>query len=63
MKNFLRILHIVRRLRKDETGASLVEYALLVGLIAVVSIATLTTLGTTISGLWTTISTDLATAF
>jgi len=56
------VKHFLRRLRKDESGAALVEYALLVGLIAVVSIATLTTLGTTIKGLWTTISTDLTNA-
>jgi len=39
----------VSRLRNDETGASLVEYGLLVGLIAVVSIAAVTLLGSTIS--------------
>jgi len=59
MKN---VTYFLRKLRRDESGASLIEYALLVGLIAVVSIATLTTLGTTIKGLWTTISTDLTNA-
>ena len=37
---------------KDEEGASLVEYGLLVGLIAVVCIGVLTTLGTTIQALF-----------
>ena len=56
------VTYFLRKLRRDESGASLIEYALLVGLIAVVSIATLTTLGTTIQSLWTTISTDLTNA-
>jgi pilus assembly protein Flp/PilA len=36
----------LKRFLKDEEGASLVEYGLLVGLIAVVCIAVVTTLGT-----------------
>jgi pilus assembly protein Flp/PilA len=36
-------------LAKDETGASAVEYSLLVGLIAVFLIASITTLGSSIS--------------
>jgi len=59
MKN---VNHFLRRLRKDKSGAALVEYAFLVALFAVASIATLTALGTTIKGLWTTISTDLTNA-
>ena len=38
--------------RKQEEGASLVEYGLLVGLIACVCIAAITLTGTTISGLF-----------
>jgi pilus assembly protein Flp/PilA len=41
---------------KDEEGASMVEYGLLVALIAVAVIGTLTTLGTDISGLFGTVS-------
>ena len=51
-----------RHFAREEDGAAMVEYALLLGLIAIASIATLTTLGTTISGLWTTISGKLGTA-
>jgi pilus assembly protein Flp/PilA len=58
-----KVKHFLRRLQNDESGAALVEYALLVFLIAIASIVTLTSLGTTISGLWTTISGDLAAAF
>ena len=38
-----------RRFVRDEEGASLVEYGLLLALIAVVCIAAVTTLGTSIS--------------
>ena len=41
---------LVSRLRRDEKGASLVEYGLLVGLIAVVCIAAVSLLGGTMSG-------------
>jgi pilus assembly protein Flp/PilA len=41
---------------KDESGQDLIEYALLGSLIAVVSVLTMTTLGTTISGIFTTIN-------
>ena len=41
--------NFVNRFGDDETGASLVEYGLLVGLIAVVCIAAVTLLGSTIS--------------
>ena len=41
--------NILRKLRRDEDGAALVEYALLVGLIAVVCIVAVSLLGTKIS--------------
>jgi pilus assembly protein Flp/PilA len=43
---YLRIRHLV----KDQTGAALAEYGLLVALIAVVCIAAVTTLGTGVQG-------------
>jgi pilus assembly protein Flp/PilA len=46
-------------LRKREEGQALVEYALLLALIAVVSIAVLTVLGTKVSHIFSKISTDL----
>ena len=45
-----RLTTMGRRARTDERGASLVEYALLVALIAVVCIASVTFLGTSNSG-------------
>ncbi len=40
------MLKVLRRFAKDESGASLAEYGLLVALIAVVCITILTQLGT-----------------
>lgn len=47
------------RLRRDDEGASLVEYGLLVGLIAVVCVAAVTLLGTTIGTYFTNINNAL----
>ncbi len=47
------------RLKKDEKGATAVEYGLMVGLIAVVIIAAVTLLGTQLEALFTEITTAL----
>ena len=44
--------YVRARFGQDEKGASLVEYALLVGLIAVVCIAAVQLLGTTVNGVF-----------
>ena len=41
------------RLWKDERGASLLEYSILIGLITVGVVATVTNVGNWISGRWT----------
>jgi pilus assembly protein Flp/PilA len=46
----------------DEEAASAVEYGLIVGLIAVVIVAVLTTTGTSLSTLFTKVSDSLGTA-
>jgi pilus assembly protein Flp/PilA len=56
MSNVLKLLNAVRN---DEEGAALVEYALLVGLIAVVCIVAVTQLGLAVSGSLTTACTSL----
>ena len=43
-------LKLINAVRKDEEGAALVEYALLIGLIAVVCIVAVTQLGLAESG-------------
>jgi len=50
------------RFFKDEDGAALVEYGLLVGLIAVVCIVAVTALGKQIYGVFCTIVADIAAA-
>ena len=47
------------RLRRDEKGATAVEYGLMVGLIAVVIIVAVTTLGGQLEGLFTDVSDSL----
>jgi pilus assembly protein Flp/PilA len=47
------------RFFKDEEGATAVEYALMVFLIAVVIIAVVTTLGTTIRGVFQSVVTSM----
>ncbi|MEB3701904.1 Flp family type IVb pilin [Candidatus Bealeia paramacronuclearis] len=52
MKNLNRFL-------KDDSGATMIEYALLAALIAVVCITAITNLGTAVSGKFVAISTAL----
>ena len=49
-----------KRFLKDEAGAAMVEYGLLVGLIAVVCIAAVTQLGTNVQAIFCAINTDIA---
>jgi pilus assembly protein Flp/PilA len=51
-----------KRINGDEKGATMVEYGLLVALIAVACAAILTTLGTDLTGLFTTVDTKVTTA-
>jgi len=50
---------IVSRFLKDESGATAIEYGLIAGLIGVVIIAAVTTLGTTINAKFTEIGSAL----
>ncbi len=54
-------MNALRKFVKDESGASAVEYGLLVALIAVVIIGAVTTLGQTISNMFTRVSNGLST--
>ena len=54
------LLQLISRFRRDEEGAALVEYGMLVGLIAVVCIVAVTTLGKQISDVFSTIVADLS---
>jgi pilus assembly protein Flp/PilA len=54
------MLNLVNLVRRDEKGAALVEYGLLVGLIAVICVVAVTTLGQEISDAFSTIAVDLS---
>jgi pilus assembly protein Flp/PilA len=49
----------LRTLRRNDSGQDLLEYALLVALIALVAIGAITTTGENVSGVFTEISTQL----
>jgi pilus assembly protein Flp/PilA len=53
---------LMTRFVKDDEGAALVEYGMLVGLIAVVCVLAVGTLGQTIIGYFTSINTSLTPA-
>jgi len=55
------MLDLMKRFVKDEEGATMVEYALMVALIAVVSIAVVAALGTNIWKAFDTTNTEIST--
>ena len=55
------VLQLINRFRKEEEGAALVEYGMLVGLIAVICVVAVTTLGTEVSTAFSTIASSLST--
>ena len=54
------MLKQIKTFIKDENGASAIEYALVAALIAIAIITAARTLGTSVSGTFNTISTNLA---
>jgi pilus assembly protein Flp/PilA len=52
-------LTAVNQFRNDEDGAALIEYTVLLGLMLVAVVATITLVGTWVSGKWTTLNTAL----
>lgn len=56
MKNFL------QELWRDESGQDLVEYALILGFIALGAVGSLTAASTKINAVWTAVDTKLGTA-
>ena len=59
MNQFVRLYTWIQTKASTEKGAGLAEYALLLFLIAVVCVVAITALGTTISGVFNQITTDL----
>jgi pilus assembly protein Flp/PilA len=55
------LIELTKRLFKDEDGAALLEYTVLLGILLVAVIATITLVGAWISGQWTTLQAALPT--
>ena len=56
------MLRLIRDLKSDKKGVTMIEYALIAGLISVVAIALLSAMGTSVKNLFTTINNALTTA-
>ena len=50
---------IVRRLTTDRRGVTAIEYGLIAALVAIAAIAAMTTLGTSLSNVFSLVATDL----
>jgi Flp pilus assembly pilin Flp len=58
----MKLTRVLRGLWRDESGQDLTEYALLMVLIALVAIASMKALGTTVSNVFSNAATNLTTA-
>ena len=56
-----KVFKLLNEVRRHEEGVTMAEYAILIGLIAVVSITVIQTVGTDILAVFTAVQTDLAT--
>ncbi len=54
--------NLLSRFAKDESGATAIEYGLIAGLVSVVIITALTTLGTNLKATFTNVGTELGKA-
>jgi pilus assembly protein Flp/PilA len=54
--------NLLLKLQRDEDGAAMVEYAVILGLITAAVIATITTIGTNVGTILTKVNSALATA-
>jgi pilus assembly protein Flp/PilA len=56
LERTLSMLQLIKRFREEERGAALVEYGLLIGLIAVICIAAISLLGGNISNAFSSVA-------
>jgi pilus assembly protein Flp/PilA len=56
------MLRLIRDLKSDNRGVTMIEYALIAGLVSVVAIAMLSAMGVTVNNLYSTINSALTTA-
>ncbi len=52
-------IDILKKIRKDESGATAIEYGLIAALVSVAAIGAMTVLGTSLQTIFTTVSTSL----
>ena len=55
-------MELIKRFVREEEGQGLVEYALIIGLIAIVAIAALSLAGSQVSSIFSSITTELSKA-
>ncbi len=55
-------INILKKFRKDESGATAIEYGLIAALVSVAAIGALTAMGTSLTTMFTTVSAALAKA-
>ena len=56
------MINVIRKLIKDESGATAIEYGLIAALVSVAAVAALTTLGESLQTMFGMVSTTLDTA-
>jgi pilus assembly protein Flp/PilA len=56
------MLSMIRSLKSDNRGVTMIEYALIAGLVSVVAITLLTAMGTSVSNLFKTVNSALTSA-
>ena len=56
------MLRLIRDLKSDKKGVTMIEYALIAGLISVVAIALLSAMGTSVKNIFSSINDALTTA-
>jgi pilus assembly protein Flp/PilA len=55
-----KFVELIRRIVREESGQDMVEYALILGLISIIAVVAVTLTGTSISTLWTSVSTAVS---
>ena len=55
-----KMLELVQKLRRDEDGAALIEYTVLLGILVVAVIATIVAVGGWVNGKWTALNSQLS---
>ncbi len=55
-------INILKKIRKDESGATAIEYGLIAALVSVAAIGALTAMGSSLNSMFQTVSTALTTA-